>query len=170
MAAMAHSCAHCQKFALAQPSLAHTEDFRDWVAGISTDVEIAVSASSAGCAFFRYCLSYHPANRSNDRQERLVDVPFLRVSMLQGKVHDSTMPCKFVTMHWESEARIKCSCKDYVPYATLSYCWGDPRVRKEIFLTHETRNAWLAGLPFDEFPKTLPDAVITTRNIGLRFL
>lgn len=52
-------------------------------------------------------------------------------------------------------------------YAALSYCWGPDR---DLILTHESHGDLLSGIDLESFPGTLRDAMIVTRQIGVRYL
>lgn len=52
-------------------------------------------------------------------------------------------------------------------YTTLSYVWGKTKqlvTTKDLYETHK------AGLPVDNFPKTMQDAFIVTRKMGIRYI
>ena len=91
---MAHSCIHCQKFVLAQPT--PDEDPAARVDVLAIDVLNVMSAASDGCAFFRWCLLQHP---KTSESQGFDDVPFLRVSMHPKRPGDYT---KFVSLRWEA--------------------------------------------------------------------
>ncbi|OBT80661.1 hypothetical protein VF21_00301 [Pseudogymnoascus sp. 05NY08] len=58
-------------------------------------------------------------------------------------------------------------------YATLSYCWGlSPSNPWESMYTttSATLTSQMGGIIFDELPKTLQDAVLVTRALGLKYL
>lgn len=52
-------------------------------------------------------------------------------------------------------------------YAALSYCWGGER---DLLLTHETEQSLRQGLPSAQFPGTLRDAILVSRQLGIRYL
>lgn len=53
-------------------------------------------------------------------------------------------------------------------YAALSYCWGQ---KQSLTLATLNINEWrLHGLPFPSLPRTIRDAIVITRKIGLRFI
>lgn len=52
-------------------------------------------------------------------------------------------------------------------YAALSYCWGGPQTEATTLLNLDSRKI---GFKLSSLPRTLRDAVITTRQLGLRFL
>jgi Heterokaryon incompatibility protein (HET) len=52
-------------------------------------------------------------------------------------------------------------------YIALSYCWGDG---KPISTTKETIEAHRKAIKFDDLPKTLQDAIVITRQLGVQFL
>lgn len=52
-------------------------------------------------------------------------------------------------------------------YVSLSYCWGDvPNVRTQI----ETLDAFQKCIPLNIIPKTIREAIIVTRRLGIRYL
>jgi hypothetical protein len=54
-------------------------------------------------------------------------------------------------------------------YMTLSHCWGDPK-HKPLTLTLNTLVAFKAGIPWNKLPKTFADAIVFTRNMGIRYI
>ena len=54
-----------------------------------------------------------------------------------------------------------------VKYATLSHCWGGHCEPK---LTVQTLQKFQTGIPQEDLPKTFWDAVLVTRQLGLRYL
>lgn len=54
-------------------------------------------------------------------------------------------------------------------YMTLSHCWGDPK-HKPLTLTLDTLVVFKAGIPWNMLPKTFADAVVFTRNMGIRYI
>lgn len=62
---------------------------------------------------------------------------------------------------------------DQVPadalYMTLSHCWGDPR-HKPLTLTLDTLAALKKRIPWNRLPKTFADAIVFTRNMGVRYI
>ncbi|KUJ12463.1 HET-domain-containing protein [Mollisia scopiformis] len=57
--------------------------------------------------------------------------------------------------------------KDNMRYLALSYCWGNNDSMK---LTSDMLTDWIEGIQFSLLPKTLKDAVMCTRQLGLRYL
>jgi len=55
--------------------------------------------------------------------------------------------------------------RDY--YLVLSYCWGGPQ---PITLTQDTEYEKTQGIGMSALPRTLHDAVIITRSLGLRYI
>ncbi|EGZ71350.1 HET-domain-containing protein, partial [Neurospora tetrasperma FGSC 2509] len=56
-------------------------------------------------------------------------------------------------------------------YTALSYCWGSSRKSDRPYLTTtETLEKHLSELPWDLLPKTLRDAILLTRAVGMRYL
>lgn len=64
-----------------------------------------------------------------------------------------------------------CICKDVSAgaeqYAALSYCWGGNQESKTVKAKLEER---CKGFTLTDLSKTLPEAVFTTRELGLRYL
>lgn len=56
-----------------------------------------------------------------------------------------------------------------VEYITLSYRWGNPSADM-LTTTAETIDQRKAGIPMELLPKTMRDAVIITRRLGIRYL
>lgn len=52
-------------------------------------------------------------------------------------------------------------------YAALSYCWGGPQ---PIVTTHATLESHQESLVFGHLPNTIQDAIITTRNLDIKYL
>ncbi|TFB00686.1 Serine O-acetyltransferase [Trichoderma ghanense] len=52
-------------------------------------------------------------------------------------------------------------------YAALSYCWGGDQAVK---LKDELVDSWAKGIPYEEFPRTIQDAVWMTMGLGLEYL
>ncbi|PQE03565.1 heterokaryon incompatibility -domain-containing protein [Rutstroemia sp. NJR-2017a BVV2] len=52
-------------------------------------------------------------------------------------------------------------------YAALSYCWGGPQ---SIVLKNGNKSQLETGIQLDTLPQTLQDAILVTRQLGLRFL
>lgn len=53
------------------------------------------------------------------------------------------------------------------PYAALSYCWGPDR---DLILTHESEKSLRSGIPATDFPGTLRDAILVTRQLHIRYI
>jgi len=54
-----------------------------------------------------------------------------------------------------------------VPYATLSYCWGGTN---KFRLTSSTLQHFKDGFALSNLPRTIQDAVLVTRNLGIQYL
>jgi hypothetical protein len=52
-------------------------------------------------------------------------------------------------------------------YVTLSYCWGGDESMK---LLKSNVDDWRREIPFTELPRTIQDAIVTTRRLGQRYL
>ncbi|KAF2165490.1 hypothetical protein M409DRAFT_24341 [Zasmidium cellare ATCC 36951] len=52
-------------------------------------------------------------------------------------------------------------------YTALSYCWGPDR---DLILTHEAEERLRSGIPIDEFPATLRDAICVTRQMDIPYI
>jgi hypothetical protein len=53
-------------------------------------------------------------------------------------------------------------------YAALSYCWGKGSTLLKT--TQSTLETFKDHIPWEKLPRTLQDAVVITRKIGLKFL
>jgi hypothetical protein len=56
-----------------------------------------------------------------------------------------------------------------IPYAALSYCWGDAALNR-LKTTQDSLSAHQQGIDCSQLPKTIRDAVETTRALGLEYL
>lgn len=54
-------------------------------------------------------------------------------------------------------------------YMTLSHCWGDPK-HKPLTLTLNTLAPFKKGILWNTLPKTFADAIVFTRNMGIRYI
>ncbi|KAL7914087.1 heterokaryon incompatibility domain-containing protein [Trichoderma velutinum] len=54
-------------------------------------------------------------------------------------------------------------------FCALSYCWG-PEGTQTLITTRDNINDHLSGIKFSSLPKTFQDAVIITRELGIRYL
>lgn len=55
------------------------------------------------------------------------------------------------------------------PYATLSYCWGDPG--QQILTVNDNLPEFVdQGIPLSILPRSIRDAVTVTQRLGIRFL
>ena len=52
-------------------------------------------------------------------------------------------------------------------YIALSYCWGGD---SEFIFNDGRKQALESGIPIDEFPQTLRDAVLITRRLGIQYI
>lgn len=52
-------------------------------------------------------------------------------------------------------------------WVALSYCWGGA---SDFILTAETTSRFENGVPLDEFPATLRDAITVTRALGIKYI
>lgn len=56
-------------------------------------------------------------------------------------------------------------------YTALSYCWGaSEKTHRSYLTTVDTLEKHLSSIPWDLLPKTLRDAVLLTRAVGIRYL
>lgn len=56
-------------------------------------------------------------------------------------------------------------------YTALSYCWGSSgKTHRPYLTTTKTLQKYLLELPWDLLPKTLKDAILLTRAIGVRYI
>ncbi|KAF2194402.1 HET-domain-containing protein, partial [Zopfia rhizophila CBS 207.26] len=100
---------------------------------------------------------------------RECDVRHTRCKELR-KVLRQQCPTRLIDVGNEKSMDVRiCSTatKSAVRYAALSYCWGGEQQSKTIHAKLKDR---LRGFPLEELPKTIQDAVITTRRLGLQYL
>jgi hypothetical protein len=86
------------------------------------------------------------------------------------KVEDGSLPTRLINIGsadgkqnpflWECRGSERC-------YAALSYCWGTSTPFTTRINSYKDR---LQGFTLDELPKTVRDAVVITRMLGLQFL
>ncbi|TGO35427.1 hypothetical protein BHYA_0158g00090 [Botrytis hyacinthi] len=55
-------------------------------------------------------------------------------------------------------------------FAALSYCWGDSPTLEDTKLTQAKLSVYKKRIPMDSLPKTLFDAVMITRGLGILYL
>ena len=55
-------------------------------------------------------------------------------------------------------------------YAALTYCWGDDTALSGVKLLLSRFEAYKKEIPLDLLPKTLYDAVMITRKLGIRYI
>jgi hypothetical protein len=77
-------------------------------------------------------------------------------------------------MHEWQDLFLQCECRlvettagQLGKYATLSYCWG---TGLPFMTTKETLSLRKAGIGFQSLPKTLQDAAMVARYLGLRYI
>ncbi|KAI1093445.1 HET-domain-containing protein [Rostrohypoxylon terebratum] len=79
------------------------------------------------------------------------------------------LPTRVIDVGTDTEPgilRIFCSRGEPAQYVILSHCWGgiDP------LLTTDTIENFQQSIPFDEIPANFRDAIIVTRQLGIRYL
>lgn len=52
-------------------------------------------------------------------------------------------------------------------YIALSHCWGETQ---HLISTKDTLDRWKQKIPFNYFPKTFQDAIIISRNLGIKYI
>ena len=62
---------------------------------------------------------------------------------------------------------VECNEQQHGRYVALSYVWG---TKPTLRLLESTRDALMDGIPLQNFPKTLQDAVQVTRTLGIQYL
>ncbi|KAI1737366.1 heterokaryon incompatibility protein-domain-containing protein [Xylaria scruposa] len=87
-------------------------------------------------------------------------------------VPDTLLDVQGETPRLISATSINSTVKDQsIRYAALSYCWGNPEEAKyQLTTTAETIEQRRAGVPYDEMPPVLRDAVNVTKNLEIPFL
>jgi hypothetical protein len=56
---------------------------------------------------------------------------------------------------------------DQEPYCALSYCWG---ISGQVVLTVSNEEDFCQGIEFNALPKTIEDAIVITRSLGIRYI
>ena len=83
---------------------------------------------------------------------------------------DSVLPKRVLDLGERKTDRIKLHLSEPLQhgrYVALSYCWGGPQ---QLLTTTDTMNSHLEGISFKLFPKTIKDAIIVARKLGIRYL
>ncbi len=68
-----------------------------------------------------------------------------------------------------SHSRLYVSQGEKAEYVTLSHCWGPPESHPPKVLESTAESA-IASLPLASLPKTFQDAILITRQLGIRYL
>jgi hypothetical protein len=100
--------------------------------------------------WIRQCQSSHPdcsSQPSFQRPTRLLDL----------NAFDNSLDIRIVNGHDTGDQ----------PYATLSYCWG---LANHFTLTKSNYKSLKACIELHSLPKTLKDAVVVCRGLGIRYL
>jgi hypothetical protein len=89
----------------------------------------------------------------------------------------STLPTRVVDvgeLGGDQGAKLFISKDGTAPYTALSYCWGEPPLRPQppqpVMTTTTTIDDFTKGLPVSLLPRTIRDAIHTTRQLGFRYL
>jgi hypothetical protein len=99
----------------------------------------------------RDCLESHPTCRGT------ITKPFLPTRLIDVGT-DDIVPRLVDT---------KAEKLQSTPYLTLSYCWGG---KHGLTLCESTLETLKAGIPTNQLPRTIQDAVSVTRKLGFRYL
>lgn len=71
----------------------------------------------------------------------------------------------------DDELRVVTGITEHRRYVTLSYCWGRLSKEQESFLTTKSNiAARISGFHINELPRTLKDAILTVRALGIDFI
>ncbi|KAF2096570.1 hypothetical protein NA57DRAFT_78175 [Rhizodiscina lignyota] len=80
----------------------------------------------------------------------------------------SELPSRVIDVGSEGSHPFLCiSAQDKARYTALSYCWG---TKHNFVTTSSTLDDMMSGVPLHRFPKTMRDAIIITRGLGIRYL
>jgi hypothetical protein len=103
--------------------------------------------------WFENCVSSH--SKCHQVQRGFVPSRLLRLNCPDGKI-------RLITSEMLAETRYS------TKYMTLSHCWG--RGTRLITTSRQTLESRMAGISYDDLPRTFRDAVAITRNLGVDFL
>ena len=85
---------------------------------------------------------------------------------------EKKLPTRLIHIGYGTEDVRLCLTKDLpggdVQYLTLSHCWG--KIAMPVVTTKENVDQMLKRIPVQALTKTLQDAIVITRRIGLRYL
>jgi len=82
--------------------------------------------------------------------------------------HVSPLPTRVIDAGDEtSHPKLVASNGKIEPWIALSYCWGGD---SEFVFNDRTMHDLQSGIPLDDFPGTLRDAVIITRSLGVKYI
>jgi hypothetical protein len=98
---MAHSCLHCQKLIIAQPTV-YEELEGKWVDVVVLGSSFVLLAVSEGCAFFVWCLSLLSDNNNLYESQGSGNGLSLKVAMWSTDLQN-TNKAKFVVVRWEDK-------------------------------------------------------------------
>ena len=92
--------------------------------------------------------------------------------MHEGCIQESTpLPTRIIDVGPSDGSKEPCLCLPPVGtqdrYIALSYCWG---LSPGITTTADTLSAHQSRIPLDQLPRTMKDAVLLTRRLGVRYL
>ena len=100
---------------------------------------------------------------------------------IQGRLHDCTshrgcptpngrpLPKRIIDLGSDNESlSLYEPFQDIGVYAALSYCWGKGSTLLKT--TQFTLETFKDHIPWEKLPKTLQDAIVITRKIGLKFI
>ena len=78
------------------------------------------------------------------------------------------MPTRILQLDTEEpRARLINPSGLHEPFVALSYCWGG---EGEFVLTSSSENLLRQGIPFDQIPQTLQDALVVTQRLNFRYI
>ncbi|PVH83463.1 HET-domain-containing protein, partial [Cadophora sp. DSE1049] len=88
-----------------------------------------------------------------------------------GAVEEVELPTRLIKLGDSGgNPQLVITCGMRGKYATLSHCWGSPGSPRPLTTTGPTLDARMAGVSFNDLPRTFQDAIAVTRGLGLNYL
>ena len=82
--------------------------------------------------------------------------------------HSSPLPTRVIDVGDEdSYPRLVTSNGKIEPWIALSYCWGGD---SQFVFNDRTMHGLQGGIPLNDFPSTLQDAIVITRSLGIKYI
>ncbi|PQE33304.1 heterokaryon incompatibility protein [Rutstroemia sp. NJR-2017a WRK4] len=143
---------------------------------LSLDIECGDTCGSVDLHYLPVC-STPPTDKMSFNSERTFAIVRALLdhcetdpshSLCQRSIPE--LPTRVIDVGSESQhPRLVCSNKTKSRYITLSYCWGKGKTYN-MKTVQANLDAHLQSIYFDDFPKTIQDAITITRQLGIKYL